>query len=293
MLYYTDSMFFVYLRMKNTRIIVDTDLYPRLSIIGNTFKSPRFHYIDSWDNFPEIYKQSTPFYCSISCCIIFERGTLACSVNGVTVVSLKRSFMIVPPNSVIKIIDFSGDLKLKIASLPENDAYDHVIHFPIDSFKTYKRLLSLFNLCGSYIADSDIPNTVLVQSLISNEIEKSLLPLSKIHKSQNGSSVTQNFFSLLNTCGGYRHSIPFYAQKLSVTPNWLSNIIKKKTEHSVLYWISTYLIQQAKIDLAYTEKPINEISAKLGFASDSDFARVFKRITLKTPSQYRKEFAFL
>jgi AraC-like DNA-binding protein len=53
-----------------------------------------------------------------------------------------------------------------------------------------------------------------------------------------------------------------------------------------------YRITQAKILLRETSKPIGEISLNVGFKSDSQFIKHFKKITHITPLQYRKSCGY-
>ena len=43
----------------------------------------------------------------------------------------------------------------------------------------------------------------------------------------------------------------------------------------------------AKVMLTNTELPINEISSRVGYPDANYFAKLFKNVTGRTPSQYR------
>jgi len=85
------------------------------------------------------------------------------------------------------------------------------------------------------------------------------------------------------------HLVGYYADKMCVTPKYLSKIVKETSGRSVPDWLSELLILDAKNMLRHTDMTIKEISVKLNFPSQSFFFRFFKNHTGKTPTQYREE----
>ena len=85
------------------------------------------------------------------------------------------------------------------------------------------------------------------------------------------------------------HLVGYYADKMCVTPKYLSKIVKETSGRSVPDWLSELLILDAKNMLRHTDMTIKEISARLNFPSQSFFFRFFKNHTGQTPTQYREE----
>ena len=56
---------------------------------------------------------------------------------------------------------------------------------------------------------------------------------------------------------------------------------------TVSNYILNIKINESKSLLKYTDKPISAISLYLGFSSQSHFNHAFKKITNKTPIEYR------
>lgn len=83
-------------------------------------------------------------------------------------------------------------------------------------------------------------------------------------------------------------NIPFYAEKLFVSPHYLSAVITKVSGRSVMYWINKVVILQAKVMLKYNNLMVYEVADKLGFPSQSAFGKYFKRETGISPGDYRK-----
>ena len=88
----------------------------------------------------------------------------------------------------------------------------------------------------------------------------------------------------------YKHerSITYYANKLHLTPQYLSTTIKVMTGKNLTNIISTLVIHDAKAKLKSTELSIQEIAESLNFADISSFGKYFKRYAGITPSQYRQ-----
>jgi AraC-like DNA-binding protein len=84
----------------------------------------------------------------------------------------------------------------------------------------------------------------------------------------------------------YRN-VGFYAEKLCLTPKYLSKIIKTATGRSAPEWIDSYVILEAKNLLKHSTTPIKEIVFKLNFPNQSVFYKFFKAHTGMTPTEYR------
>lgn len=80
----------------------------------------------------------------------------------------------------------------------------------------------------------------------------------------------------------------FYADKLCVTPKYLSKVIKELSGKSGPQWIDEFVILSAKNMLRHSDISINEISSYLNFSNQSFFFRFFKSHTGLTPNRYRQ-----
>lgn len=82
-------------------------------------------------------------------------------------------------------------------------------------------------------------------------------------------------------------NISFYADKMCLTPKYLSSVVKKTTGNSLLFWINEALVADAKLRLKTTNLTVKQISDELNFSTPSLFGRFFKQRTGITPLQYR------
>ena len=79
----------------------------------------------------------------------------------------------------------------------------------------------------------------------------------------------------------------FYADKLFLTPKYLSKLVKSISGRSAPDWINSLVILEAKNMLKYSDMTIKGIVYKLHFANQSVFYKFFKSHTGMTPSEYR------
>ena len=80
------------------------------------------------------------------------------------------------------------------------------------------------------------------------------------------------------------------AEKLSVSPNYLSGLLKVLTGQSTQQHIHDKLIEKAKEKLSTTDLSITEIAYGLGFEHPQSFSKLFKTTTNLSPSEFRHSF---
>lgn len=81
------------------------------------------------------------------------------------------------------------------------------------------------------------------------------------------------------------------AQELKISEGLLSRLVSVHYNKSVPQLINSYRVQDASALIAQTDAPIKDIAEEAGFSSIATFNRVFKDITGKSPSAYRKDAA--
>ncbi|WP_326982975.1 AraC family transcriptional regulator [Chryseobacterium sp. MYb264] len=84
--------------------------------------------------------------------------------------------------------------------------------------------------------------------------------------------------------------VEFYAERQSITTRHLSSVIKEITGKSASQIIALIVINEAKVLLNASSKPISEISSILGFSDQYSFSHFFKKHLGESPSQYRNQF---
>jgi AraC-like DNA-binding protein len=82
-------------------------------------------------------------------------------------------------------------------------------------------------------------------------------------------------------------SVKYLADKVHLSPSYLSDLLKKETGKNTQEHIHYYLIEEAKSLLLNSDKNVSEIAHSLGFEYPQYFNKLFKQKTGKTPMEYR------
>lgn len=86
-------------------------------------------------------------------------------------------------------------------------------------------------------------------------------------------------------------SVQYCAEKLCLSPNYLSDLLKKETGLSALKHIQLKTLEVAQEQMYTTKKSVSEISYALGFPYPQHFSRWFKKMAGCTPNEYRASHA--
>ena len=84
-------------------------------------------------------------------------------------------------------------------------------------------------------------------------------------------------------------SVQFFADKLSVTPNYLGDVVRNITGISPIEHIHQNIIREAKRLLKQGMYSNSEIAYHLGFEYPNYFSRLFKKVTGLTPTEYKEQ----
>ncbi len=101
--------------------------------------------------------------------------------------------------------------------------------------------------------------------------------------------VFESFIKLVEKYHNKERSVSFYADRLCITPKYLSQIIKKVSGFSAPEIINKYVILEAQHLLRHTDLSVKEIADQLYFPNQSFFYKYFKAHTGCTPNSYRQK----
>ncbi len=83
-------------------------------------------------------------------------------------------------------------------------------------------------------------------------------------------------------------TVSYFADKSCLTPNYFSDLIRKETGRTPKEIISAHVISYAKHLLTSGTEDVAQIAYRLGFDYPAHFTRTFKRVTGRTPSEFRR-----
>ena len=96
-----------------------------------------------------------------------------------------------------------------------------------------------------------------------------------------------NYFKLGNPKENHILTVKFCAGLLNLSPNYLSDLLKKETGKSAQEHIHIHLLETSKTQLLNSNKSIKEIAYSLGFEYPQSFSKLFKKKTGISPSEFR------
>ncbi|MHA7609937.1 helix-turn-helix domain-containing protein [Elizabethkingia meningoseptica] len=167
--------------------------------------------------------------------------------------------------------------------------YKHpVISISEDEFQSFLYEFSSIN--------KELTSAPVLWEIINTRCKIIALTLSKIaegifndFKIYSSSPILSKFFSLTDQYFKQERSVNFYAEKLSISPNYLNIICKKHLNTSASSLIQDRTLLEAKRLLKSTDISVKEIVYDLGFYDHASFSKFFKLHTGMTPSQFKEQ----
>jgi len=101
--------------------------------------------------------------------------------------------------------------------------------------------------------------------------------------------LVESFLSLLEKNFKTERRVTEYASCLSVTPNYLNEVVKKTTGYSAGCLIRRRVGLEAKRKALHTRMCMKEVAYDLGFSDPAHFSKFFKNTTGHNFSDFRKE----
>lgn len=107
--------------------------------------------------------------------------------------------------------------------------------------------------------------------------------------SQQNALLLRRFVSLLQT-GEYKtnREVAHYAAKLYVTPKYLSEVCKRVSGRTPIFWIDRFTITEITRLLKDKDLTLTDIADRMNFSSISYFSRYVLRVLGVTPTEYRQ-----
>lgn len=275
----------------------------RMSNIGNELNQIVLVKTDT----PELRTQLTePHLVDGMSIVVCLKGTMRLKINFKEHYLERSKMLLTFPNSLIEPLEVSDDLVLcstlynidYISSIPISSNFDvlyRLNNMPCVSL-TEKELHTLegyFNFMFEKYNDPHLPNKgevlkfllaslrIEVRSVYAN-IDADEILLTRTEQ------VTRDFLALLYSNFRKERNVAFYAEKLHLTPKYLTTLVREHTGYSILTWIHQAVVSTAKLMLKSSEKTVLEIADELNFVDSSIFCRFFKQQTGMTPVQFRK-----
>jgi len=99
--------------------------------------------------------------------------------------------------------------------------------------------------------------------------------------------ILREFGNLLEKYANSHHNVSFYADKLCITPYYLSVITSEVMQDTPKGLIDKQIVLEMKAILKTTNKPLKTIADEMNFVDSSYMCRFFKRHAGMAPTEYR------
>ena len=226
------------------------------------------------------------------------------------------SIMMTVPGNIVKVSSYKPEhiADAELYFLLISKEFMSGIHLDIN--RVYQESLRLWNYPCIRLSEEDISLLVeyftlsrnILHSRIKNKknvlgalvtsfahviLELWTREISHSRKAENPSTARINqllerFIALVTEYHNTERGVAFYADKLCLSPKYLSKLIKQASGRSAPAWIDSFVILEAKNLLKYSDKSVKQIVYDLHFPNQSVFYKFFKAHTGMTPSEYRK-----
>lgn len=136
-----------------------------------------------------------------------------------------------------------------------------------------------------------VSNLELMLQYCDRFYNRQFLTRSKVNKDvvQQFEDLVQNYFESDDLVDKGLPEVKYFAEKLNLSPNYLSDLLNKYTGKTTIEHIHLGIVEKAKLLLWGSNQSISEIAYGLGFDHPSHFSKIFKMKTGKSPKNFRFE----
>ncbi|WP_294231181.1 AraC family transcriptional regulator [uncultured Chryseobacterium sp.] len=222
-------------------------------------------------------------------------------------------FMVTDPQTVYEMISVSNDFQSRMVSYKRE--FISALSLKFNRLITYRYFRQQMNIGVpfepaemevvwksvnflKYILDSETEMTYK-KEIVEHLFSVFCYQMAGIISKEDSNSMSQMsrqeeiVFIFLNDLAKYHQNergLEFYAQRQSMTTRHLSAVVKDITGKSASQVIALIVMNEARVLLNSSNKPVSEISSILGFSDQYSFSHFFKKHLGESPSDYRKQF---
>lgn len=248
---------------------------------------------------PGLMKLGQPYRASDRRMVRVLCGSAVYRINLVDFSLRAHDMVILPTDSIVEIENVSADYAVEVLvvnSLPGVTHEDAVQILPHDIIHLsladgdWQRTSGYIRLIADELHRDNNPavsHLILALQCDINSLWQRMKKSGTARRQSRGEEVFARFLALLRDYGMTHRTIPFYAERLALTPNHLSAVVRQQSGLSVMDWINRTTIMEAKILLKHSTLMMYEIADRLCFPEPTAFNRYFKKQTGMTPLEYR------
>ena len=252
-----------------------------------------------------------PFKINFTTLLFCVEGTMRFRVNLKEYELQPNHVMTVPQGSIGECINYTPNLRVALIAFTGNDYFVDLNASSVVEFRKY-----LMNHAVVTLTPEEMEETLLIYHQMRKKLEnphfgfvrealKGYMQVLSANGSQwlrnnmnqESSQSIQNrqkqlldrFLTLVQEHYLTERSIQFYADKLCLTPKYLSQVIREASGRYAGDWIKDYVILEAKALLKSKKYTVQQVSDRLNFSNASFFGKFFKATVGCSPRRYSIE----
>ncbi|MDF2932779.1 MAG: rhaS 9 [Chryseobacterium sp.] len=250
-----------------------------------------------------------PFRTDNSAIILITEGELKIQINLSMITVTKDQILIIPPNATIYLANLNTGVKS--VAIVFNDSFinknihhmnyinEIIFFFEVESpilqptkneILSFKFLIDKINQNNEqerYYSKDLIYHYFNVLFLELMTIYRRIEPQSTYLRTSRKKDLIHRFLTLLTEHSRNERAVEFYAEKLSITPSYLTRIVKETSGESTRDIITSSVIIEARDMLLNSNLSINQIAEELNFSDQSFFGKFFKKKMKMSPKVFR------
>lgn len=244
-------------------------------------------------------------FAMVSLCV---EGSMRLRLNLTEYELHRNSMMIVTPGSIGQCLELSPDCRLAIIALANGGS---ITEKNRDGALVVRKFLSkspilqlsdgqmgeLLSIYHAMRAKIQQPDFIYKREVLDGYMQvfyycmcQAMTPYVEQQDAVRGTrknEIFDRFIEILRENYATQRAIGFYADRLCMTPKYLSQVVHSVSGRHAGDWIRDYVILEAKALLKSGRYSVQQVSDMLNFANQSFFGAYFKRSVGCSPSAYR------
>lgn len=239
--------------------------------------------------------------------VLCLKGSAKLRINAKEIDIEKNTLLTLLPGSICEMVEhsedilfeflfFSIDFTYELNMPPDTNILEKLAYFPALRL-TEEQFGSLLEFHAFMIKQYKREKHLYRELLAKNLLSAFLTELCNIYEESEKDQIKitnrleelfLQFRKLLLENIKTERTVQFYADKMCLSPKYLSQIIKRISGKPVMEWINSLTIVCIKAMLKTSSLSVLQISEELNFPNASFFGSYFKKHTGMTPIQYRE-----
>ena len=231
------------------------------------------------------------------------KGCARMSVNLMEYTIKEHTIGLIPPNALLQIVDISSDYDIQALAADSNfiptqqhsiltDWHTQQAVFLDNHVEEWQRTGTYFSLIWEAVHLQPYRREVvqhLITSLLYNfHYLQADSRRDELLRPSRHEELFRRFITLVNEHCKTQRTTAFYADRLCLSPRYLSSVIRDVSGRTVVEWVNQAVVLEAKVLLKHSDLLTYQIADELHFPNPSFFSKFFKRMTGMTPQEYQR-----